>query len=766
MTSTTHTPTAPDAQSSPGEGVTDTVHLSVGGMTCASCVYHIEGALSGVPGVTSASVNLATECATVAYQTGATGLTEMRRAVEGAGYRLLGVSTDGMDDPGGERELAVLVYKVGLSIVTSVLIMVLMFVPWFMDNAGFRLEILFLALATPVQFWAGRHFYRSAFGALRHRTSNMNTLIVVGTSVAYFYSLAVTVAPEGVAIRSVSTDTYFDASTAIIGLVLLGKLLEARAKRRATSSLRALIGLQPKEARVDRSGVSMTIPVDELTLGDVLVIRPGEKIPTDGSVLSGSSAIDESMLTGEPLPVTKIEGDEVYGGTINGTGALRVTVTQTGKGTVLARIVQMVERAQGSKAPVQRLVDRVAAYFVPIVLVIAAAAFVAWYFAAPEPAYAVATLVAVSVLVIACPCALGLATPTAITVGTGVGAEMGMLVRDAESLERLHTVDTVVLDKTGTITRGHPEISRITVVQGLESDLLALAASAEALSEHPLSVAVVSAAKTRGLSLQDAGDFEAVPGMGVRATVSGSAVLIGNRALLDAADIALPSGLDGPRPGETAVYVAADGQVIGTIAIADKIRNNSAAAIDSLRAQGLEVVMLTGDGEAAAGEIARQVGISRVIADVRPDGKAAAVARMQAEGRRVAMVGDGINDAPALAQADVGIAIGSGTDVALETAGVTLVRGELEGVSAALALSKATMRTVRQNLYWAFGYNVLLIPVAAGVLYAAFSDGVPTGLHWALGDEGFLNPILAAGAMAISSVTVVTNSIRLKGFKQ
>jgi P-type Cu+ transporter len=733
-------------------------------MTCASCVHHVESALTKVPGVETAAVNLATERATVEYQTGTTGLTEMRKAVESAGYRLLGASTGGLDDSVGERELAVLSYKVALAIGTSALVMVMMFVPWFMDNAGFRLEFLFLALATPVQLWAGRHFYVSAFGALRHGTSNMNTLIAVGTSVAYFYSLVITVSPAGATIRSVSGDTYFDASTAIVGLVLLGKLLEARAKRRATGALRALIGLQPHEARVERDGEHVTIPVDDLAIGDVLIIRPGEKIPTDGTVVSGSSSIDESMLTGEPLPVTRTDGDDVYGGTINGTGSLRINVTEVGEATVLARIVQMVERAQGSKAPVQRLVDRVAAYFVPVVIAIAAIAFVAWYFAAPAPSYATATLVAVSVLVIACPCALGLATPTAITVGTGVGAEMGMLVRDAESLERLHSVDTVVLDKTGTITLGQPIVSRFTAVHSTEEEMLVLAASAEALSEHPLSAAVVSAANEKGLVLLDATDFEAVPGMGVRATVSGRPVLIGNRVLLEDADIALPADLGTARPGETAVYVAADGQAIGMIAISDKVRESSYAAIAALKRQGLGVTMLTGDGEAAAGEIARQVGIERVIADVRPDGKAAAIEAMQAKGHRVAMVGDGINDAPALAQADVGIAIGSGTDVALETAGVTLVRGELAGVGAAIALSKATMRTVRQNLYWAFGYNVLLIPIAAGVLYAAFSGGVPSGLHWALGDEGFLNPILAAAAMAISSVTVVTNSIRLKGF--
>ena len=524
------------APSATQTGSLDTVHLSVGGMTCASCVFHVESALSSVEGVESVAVNLATERATVEYRTGATGLTEMRKAVESAGYRLLGVSTDGMDDPGGERELAVLAYKTTLAIATSVLVMVVMFVPWFMDNAGFRLEFLFLVLATPVQFWAGRHFYVSAFGAARHRTSNMNTLIALGTSVAYFYSLAVTVAPADSAIRSVSTDTYFDASTAIIGLVLLGKLLEAKAKRRATGSLRALIGLQPREARVERDGQQITIPTDELRIGDLLIIRPGEKIPTDGSAISGSSAIDESMLTGEPILVTKTAGDEVFGGTINGTGALRIRVTQVGEATVLSRIVRMVERAQGSKAPVQRLVDRVAAYFVPTVVVIAAVSFGTWFFFAPDPAYATATLVTVSILVIACPCALGLATPTAITVGTGVGAEMGMLVRDAESLERLRSIDTVVLDKTGTITEGRPVVARIAAVEGTEDDLLALAASAGALSEHPLSAAVVAAANERGLALQDAVDFAAVPGMGVKATVSGTSVLIGNRALLDSAD--------------------------------------------------------------------------------------------------------------------------------------------------------------------------------------------------------------------------------------
>ena len=755
----------PQTQAGPAESGVDTVHLAVGGMTCASCVSHVESALQRVDGVASASVNLATERATVEYRTGATGLTEMRHAVEDAGYRLLGVSTDGMDDPGGERELAILRYKVAFSLTVAAAVMVMMFTPGVMGGVGFRLEFLFLALATPVQFWAGRHFYISAFGALKHRTSNMNTLIAVGTSVAFFYSLAVTVSPADAGIRSVSSDTYFDASTAIVGLVLLGRLLEARAKRRATGALRSLIGLQPREARVERGGEQRTIPIDELLAGDVLIIRPGEKIPTDGTVLSGSSSIDESMLTGEPIPVTKAGGDDVFGGTINGTGALRVTVTQVGRDTVLARIVAMVERAQGSKAPVQRLVDRVAAYFVPVVVAIAAVSFVLWLVLGPEPAYATATLVAVAILVIACPCALGLATPTAITVGTGVGAEMGILVRDAEALERLHSVDTVVLDKTGTITEGRPTVSRVVALTGTESDLLALAASAEAHSEHPLSAAVVAAAKERGLALQEPGDFEAVPGMGVSATVSGRPVLIGNRALLDRAAIPIAVGLPAASPGETMVNVAADGAVIGLIGISDVVRETSAVAVAALKAKGLRVVMLTGDAAAAAGEIARQVGIDRVVADVRPEDKAAAVAGMQAEGRRVAMVGDGINDAPALAQADVGIAIGAGTDVALETAGVTLVRGELAGVAGAIGLSRATMRTVKQNLFWAFGYNVILIPIAAGVLYLAFSDGTPAGLRWALGDEGFLNPILAAGAMAISSVTVVTNSLRLRRFK-
>ena len=752
---------APGATSA-SAAVPETVHLSVGGMTCAACVGHVEAALRGVEGVVSASVNLATERATVEHRPGAGTLSDMRRAVEDAGYRLVDFSTEALSDTAGERELASLAAKAAFSLAVAAAVMSMMFAPGLMERAGFRLELVFLALATPVQFWAGRQIYASAIGALGRRTANMNTLIAVGTSVAYLYSLAVSVAPAGSAFRAASSDTYFDASTAIIGLVLVGRLLEGRARRSAAGALRALIGLQPRSARVERGGEVETVPIESLAVGDMVLVRPGERLPADGVVAAGTSAVDESMLTGEPVPVAKSEGDAVIGGTVNGVGALTVRVSAVGDGTALAQIVRMVERAQASRAPVQRLVDRVAARFVPAIIAVAALTFAIWMAAGPDPAHVPATLAAVAVLVVACPCALGLATPTAITVASGVGASMGVLVRDAEAMERLREVDAVVLDKTGTLTKGRPRVTRIEAMGGSEEDLLTRAAAVSALSEHPLSAAIAAAAAERGLCLETAGDFTAVPGMGAAATVSGERVLVGSRALMDSEGVDLPAGWDGPRPGETVVCVARGGIALGVICASDEVREGSARAVRALRGRGIEVVMLTGDSEEAAGAVASAVGIKRVVAGALPADKARFVDGLRSEGRRVAMVGDGINDAPALARADVGVAIGSGTDVAMETAAVTLARGDLSALVSAIDLSRATVRTIRQNLGWAFVYNLALVPVAAGALYAAFPDGAPIGLRWALGDSGLLNPIVAAGAMAASSLAVVANSLRLR----
>ena len=740
----------------------DTVHLSVGGMTCAACVGHVEAALRGVDGVVSASVNLATERATVEHRAGPGALSEMRRAVEDAGYRLVGFSTEAVSDPAGERELASLWAKTAVSLAAAAAIMSMMLAPGFMERAGFRLELVFLALATPVQFWAGRHVYASALGALGRRTANMNTLIAVGTSVAYLYSLAVTVAPSGSAVRAASADTYFDASTAIIGLVLLGRLLEGRARRSAAGALRALIGLQPRHARIQRDGGVETVPIESLGLGDLVLVRPGDRVPTDGVIASGSSAVDESMLTGEPMPVARSEGDRVMGGSVNGHGALTVRVSALGDETALAQIVRMVERAQASRAPVQRLVDRVAARFVPAIIAVAAITFAVWMVVGPDPAHVPATLAAVAVLVVACPCALGLATPTAVTVASGVGASMGVLVRDAEAIERLREVDTVVLDKTGTLTQGRPSVTRIEPVSGAADDLLARAASVSALSEHPLSAAIADAARDRGLRTAEAGGFAAVPGMGAAATVAGERVLVGSLALLEREGVEVPPDWCEPRPGETVVCIAGAGRALGLIGARDPVREGAEGAVRALRERGIDVVMLTGDREEAAGEVARAVGIERVVAGALPGDKERFVAGLRSEGRRVAMVGDGINDAPALARADVGIAVGSGTDVAIETAAVTLTRGDLSALAPAIDLSRATVRTIRQNLVWAFAYNVALIPIAAGALYAAFPDGTPSGLGWVLGDAGLLSPIVAAGAMAASSLAVVGNSLRLR----
>jgi len=753
--------------------------FGVTGMSCASCVGRVERALEKVPGVLDVSVNLANEKATVRYLGGEVEPRYFEKAVEGAGY--------GTVSPGGEEGADASEDAHGRDypelkgdFVVAAALTVLIFVgslPHMLDvSIPISMAVLnwtLLALATPVQFWTGRRFYKGAWGALTHGQANMNTLVVLGTSAAFLYSAIATLAPGLFAGAGDRADVYFDTSALIITLILLGRLLEARAKGRTNEAIKKLAGLRAKTASVVRGqgpDEEMDIPVEDVEVGDVVVVRPGEKIPVDGRVVSGTSAVDEAMITGEPIPVTKRTGDEVIGATVNTTGSFRFTAAKVGKDTALSQIIRMVEEAQGSKAPIQRLADRISGIFVPVVLAIATVTFFVWLSFGPEQAFTFALLNTVAVLIIACPCAMGLATPTSIMVGTGKGAESGILVKGGEALEGTHKLDTVVLDKTGTLTKGSPELTDVVATDGLpEDDLLRLAASAERGSEHPLGEAIVRGAKDRGLALSEGEGFEALTG-GIRAEVEGRRILVGNRRFLTEAGVSedgsLLQGEELAAGGKTPMFVAVDGRAAGLVAVADVVREESKEAVERLHSMGLEVAMLTGDERRTAEAIAGELGIDRVLAEVRPEEKAAEVKRLQAEGRRVGMVGDGINDAPALAQADVGIAIGTGTDVAMEAADLTLISGDVRGVARAISLSKATVRNIEQNLFWAFAYNVALIPVAAGVLYPLFSNGsVPEVLRPVLGEYGFLNPVLAAAAMALSSVTVVSNALRLRRVK-
>jgi Cu+-exporting ATPase len=603
----------------------------------------------------------------------------------------------------------------------------------------------------------------------------MNTLIALGTTAAFLYSSFATFFPGWFTEAHRAHDhalgdrppVYFETAMIILALILFGRWLEARAKGSTSAAITRLMSLGARTARVVRDGREADIPVEEVLPGDLVIVRPGEKVPVDGVVIDGYSSVDESMLTGESLPVEKTEGEPVYGATLNRMGSFRMRATRVGRETALSQIIRLVEEAQGSKAPIQRLADYVASIFVPAVMVVAATAFLVWLFLGPEGALIYAMLAAVAVLIIACPCALGLATPTAIMVGTGRGAEMGVLIRSGDALETAHKITTVVLDKTGTITEGQPRVTDIVTAGFDEQELLRLAAAAERGSEHALGEAVVRESRARELDLPDVTGFEAFPGKGVRATVEGRDVVIGTQPFMEehGIDVGMlaEAGAALQSHAKTVVHVAVDGRPAGIIAIADTLKPTAAQAVYGLKSQGIEVVLLTGDNEATARAIAEEVAIDNVIAEVLPDQKAAEVRRLQAQGKVVAMVGDGINDAPALAQADIGIAIGTGADVAMEASDVTLMSGDPRGVATAIALSKATMRTIRQNLFWAFAYNVALIPVAAGVLYVFFKDaGVPEGLQWMLGEYGFLNPMLAGAAMAISSVTVMANSLRLR----
>jgi len=738
----------------------------VNGMTCASCVARVEQALSSVPGVISANVNLASEKATVDY-VGGTEIADLRRAVKEAGYEL-GSEAETLEDvtTAAKREIRNIRNRLILAAALGLFIMILGFGPTFAGK-----PYLLWALATPVQFWAGLRFYRGAWGALRHRTADMNTLIAVGTSAAYLYSMVAVLFPSLFATGRLEPHLYFDTSAMIIALILLGRFLEARARGQTSEAIKKLIGMQPKTALVIRDGKEVEIPVDDVQVGDLVLVRPGERVPVDGVVRHGYSSVDESMITGESIPVEKKVGDEVIGATINKTGGFQFEATKIGKNTTLAQIIRMVEEAQGSKAPIQRLADVIASYFVPVVIGIAIITFIVWYFVGPAPALTFAFLNFIAVLIIACPCALGLATPTAIMVGTGKGAENGVLIRSAEALERSHKIMTVLLDKTGTLTRGEPKVTDIIAIpSSSQEEVLRLAASAEHGSEHPLGEAIVKAALEKKLEVSPASDFNAIPGHGVEASVEGKKLLLGNLRLIKDRDFLL-NGLEEEAnrlwlKGKTVMFLGIDSQVVGIIALADTLKPNAKEALEELHKMGIGVVMLTGDNRRTAEAIAGEVGIDRVLAEVLPDHKAQEVKKLQDEGKVVAMVGDGINDAPALAQADIGIALGTGTDVAMETGDITLISGDLAGIVTAISLSKRTMRTIKQNLFWAFAYNTALIPVAAGVLYLAFGQtGVPSGLHFVLGNYGFLNPILAAVAMAASSITVVSNSLRLRRFK-
>ncbi len=737
--------------------ITTKAVIPVTGMTCAACEARVQRTLRAQPGVADASVNLMMGNATITYDPATTAPQTLVSAIRATGYGAelppsgrTAFEEQEARDAATAEEFRVLRGKAIVSGIIGALAMALMPVmhaqPW--------LNWVLLAVTGAVMATAGRHFYVRAWEAFRHHSADMNTLVALGTGAAYVYSLIATAAPGFFTSRGVAADVYFEAVILIIAFILAGNAFEARAKRDTAAALRALVKLQPRTARVLRGGAEIDLPIEQLVAGDTVLVRPGERIPVDGEVIDGASAVDESMLTGESLPVAKQVGDRVIGATINRTGAFQLRATTLGEASVLAGIVRLMRDAQGSRAPIQALADRISGVFVPVVISIAIATFAAWALLAGDAALVRGFAAAVTVLIIACPCAMGLAVPTAVMVATGKGAALGVLIKGGEALQRSGAVTTVVLDKTGTVTEGRPTVTdMMTTADHEENETLRLVAALEGLSEHPLADAVVRYARDRGLSGGSVEGFESVTGRGIVGVVDGAALAVGNAHLM--ADYAIGvASLESEAArladaGRTPMYIARDGTLAGLLAVADPIKETSRAAIAQLRAMPLDVIMLTGDTERTAHAIAREAGIPRVVAGVLPEGKVAEVKRLQAEGRVVAMVGDGINDAPALAQADIGMAIGTGTDIAAEAADVVLMRGDLRAAAHAVELSRRTMRTMKQNLFWAFIYNVVGIPVAAGVLYPAF------GL--------LLSPVLASAAMAFSSVSVVTNSLRLRG---
>ena len=737
------------------------------GMSCASCAKTIETAIRSVPGVTQSNVNFAAEQASVTYNASQTNIATIQQAVDAAGYFAQPISadvlapTDDADRREQRRESRQLLRKIWFGAIVSIILVMgsfsamtglpIAFIPMWLHDPWLQ-----LALTTPVLVWAGSTFFINAWKAVKRHTATMDTLVAIGTGSAYAYSLFPTVFPRWFTTQGIAPDVYYEAVVVIITLILLGRLLENNAKGQTSEAIRKLIGLQSKTARVMRDGRETDIPIADVMLNDIILVRPGEKIPVDGKIVEGHSTIDEAMVTGESLPVKKQVGDEVIGATINKTGSFKFQATRIGKDTFLAQIVKLVQQAQGSKAPIQRLADQVTGWFVPVVIAIAIATFILWYNLMGNPTLALITTV--GVLIIACPCALGLATPTSIMVGTGKGAEHGILIKDAASLEQAHKLQTIVLDKTGTITEGKPTVTDFVTLSGADRPdlkLLSLVAAVERSSEHPLAEAAVQYAQIQGATPIDCRDFVAIAGSGVQGIVSNQLVQIGTQRWMNELGIATnalqPQREQLENAGKTVVWLAVDGRTMAIMAIADAVKLSSVNAIRSLQKLGLEVVMLTGDNHRTADVIAREVGIQRVMAEVRPDQKVAQIQAIQAEGKRVAMVGDGINDAPALAQADVGFAIGTGTDVAIAASDITLISGDLNGIVTAIQLSHATMRNIQQNLFFAFIYNVLGIPIAAGILYPIFG--------W------LLNPMIAGAAMALSSVSVVTNALRLKNFK-